>query len=149
MAFLKNKWALLCMLFACWALIASFLAVYYQIQYVDVHDRIEGVLVSVNLGIDYGNSSRTWQNNSKALTGQTLFDVTKQAANVTYQTSMFGTEILSINGVGKQSTFGWTYWIWNSTAHSWSIVWEGVDTYLVTNGETFMWYYQNSFSPPP
>lgn len=137
------------MLFACWALIASFIAAYYQIQYSDVRDRIEGVLINVNIGIHYGNGSRTWQNNSRALTGETLFDVTKQAANVTYQTGMFGTEILSINGVGKQGAFGWTYWLWNSTAHSWSIVWESVDSYLVTNGETFMWYYQNSFNPPP
>jgi hypothetical protein len=149
LAFLGNKWALAFMLFVCWALTASFLAAYYYVQYSDVRNRIEGVLINVNLGIDYGNGSRTWLNDSKALTGQTLFDVTKQVANVTYRTSAFGTEISSINGVGKQDSFGWTYWVWNSTVRSWSIVWESTDSYLVANGETLMWYYQNGFSPPP
>lgn len=149
MAFLRNKWTLFSMMLACWALIASFLAAYYWIQYTDLRDRIGGVLINVNIGMDYGNSSRTWQNQTKALSGQTLFDVTKQVANVTYQTGVYGTEILSINGVSKQGAFGWTYWTWNSTENSWSIVWENADKHLVANGETFMWYYQSEFSPPP
>jgi hypothetical protein len=137
------------MLLACWALIASFLTAYYWIQDADVRNRVAGVLISVDLGVDYGNGSRIWQNNTKGLTGQTLFDVTKQVANVTYQTGMLGTEILSINGVSKQGAFGWTYWVWNSTDHSYSIVWENVDKHLVANEETYVWYYQNSFNPPP
>ncbi len=137
------------MLFACWALIASFLAGYYWFQYTDILNRISGVVIHVNVGIDYGNGTRTWHNNTKALTGASLFDVTKQVADVTYQVGVFGTEITSINGVSKQDSFGWTYWIWNSTSQSWSIVWENADVYKVTNGETFMWYYQNAFNPPP
>lgn len=149
MTFLRNRWVLLSMLLACWALIASFLAAYYWVQGADIRNRVAGVLISVDLGVDYGNGSRIWQNNTKGLTGQTLFDVTKQVANVTYQTGMWGTEILSINGVSKQGAFGWTYWVWNSTDHSYSIVWENVDKHLVANEETYMWYYQNSFNPPP
>lgn len=138
------------MLFLCWALIASLIAGYYYIQYVDIHTRIEGVLISVNLGIDYGNGLRTWLNDTKALTGQTLFDVTKQVADVRYNVTIeLGTEITSINGVSKQGGFGWTYWKWNGIERSWSIVWLAVDKYLVGNEETFMWYYQNSFNPPP
>jgi len=140
---------MLSMLLACWALIASFLAGYNWIQYNDIRDRIGGVLVTISLGIDYGNSTRTWRNDTKALTGQTLFDAIKQNANVTYQVGTFGTEVLSINGVSKQGVFGWTYWILNNTSNSWSIVWENADNYLVTNEETFMWYYQNDFNPPP
>lgn len=136
------------MVFACWALIASFLGAYYWIQYSDIRDRIAGAVVSVDLGIDYGNGSRVWRNNTKALTGQTLFDVTKQNANVTYETKFLGTEILSIDGVAKMGGFGWTYWTWNGTSHSWSIVWENADTYKVADQETFMWYYQNAFNPP-
>lgn len=137
------------MLFASWALIASFLAGYYWIRYTDIHDRIGGFLIYVNVGIDYGNNTRVWHNDTNAITGATLFDVTKQVANLTYQVGMFGTEIISINGVSKQGSFGWTYWIWNSTSQSWSIMWENADNYLTTSRETFMWYYQNAFNPPP
>jgi len=136
------------MLFACWGLAASFFAGYYWLQYKDVVDRISGVLISVNIGIDYGNGTRTSHNTTKTVTGATLFDVTKQVSNVTYQVGVWGTEVVSINNVSKQGSFGWTYWIWNSTSLAWSIVWENADKYRVTNEETFMWYYQNDFNPP-
>jgi hypothetical protein len=149
LAFLKNRWFLLSMVFACWGLVASFFAGFYWIQYTDIRDRIGGALVTVNVGVDYGNGSRFWSNETKALTGQTLFDVTKQVANVTYQVGPWGTEVLSIDGVSKQGSFGWTYWILNSTSSQWSIVWENADGYLVADKETFMWYYQEAFNPPP
>ena len=149
MAFLENKWATVSLLFASWALITSFLTGYYWLRYTDIRSRIAGSLIYVNVGIDYGNNTRIWHNDTNAITGATLFDVTKQVANVTYQVGMFGTEIISINGVSKQGSFGWTYWIWNSTSQSWSIMWENADNYLATNRETFMWYYQNAFDPPP
>ena len=149
MTVLKNRWMIYAMLFACWALAASFLAGYYWLQYKDVVDRISGVLISVNIGIDYGNGTRASHNNTEAVTGETLFDVTKQVSNVTYQVGVWGTEVVSIDNVSKQGSFGWTYWIWNSTSRSWSIVWENADNYMVTNEETFMWYYQNDFNPPP
>jgi hypothetical protein len=137
------------MLLACWALIGSFLASYYWLQYTDVATRIGGVLVQVNIGVDYGNGTRTFSNGTKTLTGATLFDVTKQAYNVTYQVGAYGTEVISINDVKKQGSFGWTYWIWNGTSRSWSIVWESADNYRVANEETLMWYYQSDFNPPP
>lgn len=149
MAFLKIKWAVALMAFALWALAASFFAGYYWVRYTDLSSRIEGVLIYVNVGIDYGNATRIWHNNTKTLMGATLFDVTRQVANVTYQTGMYGTEVTSINGVSKQGSYGWTYWVWNSTSNSWAIIWQNADNYIVSNGETFMWYYQNSFNPPP
>ena len=149
MAFIRNKWMIIAMLLACWALAASFTAGYYWLKYADIEDRIGGVLIYVNIGIDYGNGTRTFQNDTKTLTGATLFDVTKQVSDVTYQVGMFGTEVISIDNVSKQGSFGWTYWIWNSTSQVWSIVWENADAFKVANRETFMWYYQNAFNPPP
>jgi hypothetical protein len=145
---MKNRFAMLSMVLACWALVASIFAAYYWIQYTDVRNRIGGALINVNLGVDYGNGSRTWYNETRALTGQTLFDITKQSADVTYHVGVWGTEITAINDVSKKDAFGWTYWIWNSTSHSWSILWENADAYLITNEEVFMWYYQDTFNPP-
>jgi len=141
---------MLSMLFALWALTASFFAGYYWLQYTDIRNRIGGAMIYVNIGADYGNNTRAWHNDTKAITGVTLFDVIKQVANVTYDVDpVYGTEIISIDGVSKQDFLGWTYWIWNGTSQSWSILWENADKYLVTNRETFMWYYQSGFNPPP
>ena len=76
------------MFFALWALTASFLAGYYWLQHSDIRNRIGGAMIYVNVGIDYGNNTRTWHNDTKAITGATLFDVTKQVANVTYNVGM-------------------------------------------------------------
>lgn len=137
------------MVMACWALIASLVAGYYWVQYTDVATRIGGLLIHVNIGVDYGNGTRTFANNTKTVTGATLFDVTKQTFNITYGVGLYGTEVLSINNLAKQGAYGWTYWLWNGTAYSWSIVWANADNYLVANDETFMWYYQSEFNPPP
>jgi len=149
LSLLQNKWLIVSLALTCWALLASFAAGYYYYRYIDLQNRIGGEIVYVDIGIDYGNLTRVWHNNTKALTGTTLFDVTKHVANVTYTVGLYGTEILSINNVQKNDTFGWTYWRWNSTASAWEIVWLGVDQYIIVGGETFMWYYQSGFNPPP
>jgi hypothetical protein len=139
------------MLVVVWALLASFLAGYYYLQYSDVSNRVGGVLIYVNIGVDYGNGSRAFSNDTKTVTGATLFDVTKQAFNVTYQVGVYGTEVTSIDGVTKVAgEVGWTYWVRNSTDSSWAIVWDNADNYRVASGETFMWYFQrgSEFKPP-
>jgi hypothetical protein len=128
---------------------SSFLAGYYWLQYSDILTRIGGALIYVNVGVDYGNGTRTFYNDTKTLSGATLFDVTKQVFNITYQVGIYGTEVISVNNISKQGSFGWLYWIWNATGKSWSIVWENVDQYRVASRETFMWFYHNDFNPPP
>ncbi len=145
----RNRWIAFAILFACSTIVASFIAGYFWIQYTDLEGRIGGLLIYVDIGFDYGNGTRVFHNSTKTLTGVTLLDATKQVSNVTYQAGLFGTEVTAINGVAKQGSFGWTYWLWNSTSRSWSIVWAAADMYKVADGETFMWYYQNSFDPPP
>lgn len=131
-----------------WALIGSFLAGYYYLQYNDISTRVAGALIFVDVGVDYGNGTRVFNNDTKTITGATLFDVTKQTFNVTYQVGLYGTEITSIDNVAKAGSYGWTYWVWNGTGSSWEIVWENADSHKVTNEETYVWYYQNGFNPP-
>lgn len=133
----------------CWALLAMLAAGFYYYQYEDLRGRIVGKLEYVDIGIDYGNTTRTWYNHTEALSGATLFDVTKHVANINYSVAMWSTEITTINNVAKQGSYGWTYWMWNKTSSSWSIIWEGVDKYVIVGSEIFMWYYTNNFNPPP
>jgi len=148
MALLRNKWTMVSMFLACWSLTATFLAGFYWFKYTDTQNRMGEGLIYINVGIDYGNYTREWQNSTKAFVGETLFDITKQVANVTYEVSMFGTQITGINNVSKQGSYGWTYWVLNSTSETWSMVWEGVDAHWLAADETYMWYYTNQFNPP-
>ena len=150
MALLKNKWAMLSMLFASCALIASFLAGYYWLQYTDILNRIGGVAIYVNVGIDYGNHTRTWHNDTKALTGMTLFKVTRNIANITYNSAAgFGVYLESINGLAYNATHGWVWWKWDTTMLDWTRIDISPDAYAVADDETFLWYYESGWPPPP
>lgn len=149
MTLLKSKWAMLSLLFALWALTASFLAGYYWLQYVDILGRIGGVPIYVNIGIDYNNHTRIWHNNTKALTGMTLFKVTENIAHITYDTAVgFGVYIKSINGLASNATHGWVWWKWD-TMINWTRIDISSDAYVVANNETFLWYYESGWPPPP
>jgi len=138
------------MLFALWALIASLFAGYYWLQYNDLVERVGNVPIYVNIGIDYGNQTRTWHNNTKALTGMTLFKVTKGVADVTYDTALgFGVYITSINGLEPNATHGWVWWKWDNFSSNWTRIDISADAYAVADSEIFLWYYESGWPPPP
>lgn len=138
------------MLLACWTLIASFLAGYCWLQYNDILNRVGGVSIYVNIGIDYGNQTRTWYNDTKALTGMTLFRVTKGAANITYDTAAgFGAYIKSINGLAANASHGWVWWKWDTSILNWTRIDISADAYAVADTETSLWYYESGWPPAP
>jgi hypothetical protein len=147
---LKNKWAIVALVLACWALGASLATGYYWLQYNSLSQQVSGLRITVNIGVDYGNGTRTYYNDTQAFTGESVLTVTKQVANVETATSSLGTYVSGINGLKAQGNYGWTYWPWNSTGRTWDFAPVGADAYLiVANESTFMWYYQNAFNSPP
>ena len=138
------------MLFLLWALTASFLASYYWLQYTDTINRIGGVPLYVDIGIDYGNQTRTWHNDTKALTGMTLFKVTRNIENITYNTAVgYGAYIESINGLASNATHGWVWWKWDTFMLNWTRIDISSDAYAVADNEIFLWYYESGWPPPP
>ncbi len=150
MTFLKNRWILFSMLLASWALIASFFAGYYWLQYSDTMNRIGGVPIYSNFGVDYGNNTRSWSNSTKALTGMTFFKATRGVWNMTYETaSGFGVYVSSINGVASNKTHGWVWWKWDQFMNSWARVDISADAYAVADNDTLLWYYESGWPPLP
>lgn len=137
------------MLVTCWALLASLVAGYYQLQYNDILTRIGGVPIYVTAGVDYGNGTRAFYNNTKTSTGTSLLDVTRQVMNVTYQVSPLGTFVTSINDVSMRPPFNWVWWLWNGTELQWLNEWISASKYKVANGETFLWHYSGGMDPSP
>jgi hypothetical protein len=139
------------MLLICWAMATSFLAAYYWLQYTDFMNRVGGVPVYLNVGIDYGNNSaRVWYNDTKALTGMTLFKVTRSLIIVAYDSAAgYGVYVTSLNGVASNSTHGWVWWKWDAGLLNWTLVQIGPDAYAVADKETFLWFYESGWPPPP
>ena len=147
---MKSKWTLATLLLAVWALTTSLIAGYYWLQYNDLSKQVSGLHITVNIGVDYGNGTRAYYNGTQAFTGETVLTVTERVAAVKTASSSLGTYVTSINGLEVQSDYGWTYWPWNSTGNSWDFAPVGADVYqVIANGSTFLWYYQNTFNPPP
>jgi hypothetical protein len=145
----KNKWATAALVIAIWALVASFVAGYYWLQYNDLSQQTSGLRITINIGIDYGNGTRTYYNDTNAWTGETVLAVTERVTTVKTASSTYGTYVTEINGLKAESDFGWTYWPWNSKGNSWEFAPVGADVYqIVFNRSTFLWYYQNAFNPP-
>lgn len=134
----------------CGALLGAFAAGFYYYQYENLRIRIAPVLRYLNIGIDYGNTTRAWYNRTEALSGETLLTITKRIAKINSTESALGTEITAINGLTKQGSHGWFYWFWNTTSNSWGYVWTSADKYIIINSEVFMWQYVdwNNFKPP-
>jgi hypothetical protein len=154
MAFLKNKWALAAICILCWAIVASLLLGYYYYQYTDLTSRLERSKAIINLGIDYGNGTRIWFNGTRGLT---LYDAMLEAGwkvdAESYGT--MGLYVKAINGVEQsieQSRY-WTWWMWTSLG--WAHGGSACDKYVLSNGETILWYYSYAdpktfeITPPP
>jgi hypothetical protein len=149
LAILKSKLILISMMLLLWAIVATFFAGYYWLQYQDFTGRIGGIPIEINIGVDYGNLTRTWHNNTKALTGMTLFKATKSAFDITYNTaSGFGAYITSINGMAFNATHGWVWWKLDAYTFNWTRIDIGCDAYAVADNETFLWYYESGWPPP-
>ena len=154
MALLKNKWALAAMGILCWAIAASLVSGYYYYQYNDLVTRLEGAKATINLGVDYGNGTRVWYNGTKGLT---LYDAMLNAGwNIDGKSyGVMGMYIKAINGL-EESNSNFRYWGWWSwTDFGWAHGGSACDKYVVSPGETILWYYSptdpNTFemAPPP
>jgi len=154
LAFLKNKWALAAMGILCWAIAASLVSGYYYYQYNDLVTRLEGAKATINLGVDYGNGTRVWYNGTKGLT---LYDAMLNAGwNIDGKSyGVMGMYIKAINGL-EESNSNFRYWGWWSwTDFGWAHGGSACDKYVLSPGETILWYYSptdpNTFemAPPP
>jgi hypothetical protein len=145
LAFLRNKWALAAIGILCWAIIASSAFGYYYYQYTDLVKRIGGTPVPINLGIDYANGTRQWFNET---IGATLYDAMLRAGWHIEGTSfgVMGLYITSINDVSEsvQESKYWGWWMW--TDFGWSHGASACDKYIVSTGETIIFYY--SYADP-
>jgi len=113
--------------------------------------KIIGGKIKVNLAIDYGNGTRKWYNNTLVESGTTLLDLTIKVANVNYTSYHYGAFLNAINGVenNPKTNNYWLWWRWNGKNKEWRLGSLACDKYILSNGETIIWIYENTFQWPP
>ena len=119
----------------------------------DLFERTKGKSIHVNLALNYGNGTVRWYNETKATMGMTLLNVTSQVANVNFTIwSGMGAFVNSIDHVENSYPYYWMWWSWSSYS-GWVEGPVACDKYVVADGETLYWYYENTtispLPPPP
>ena len=96
----------------------------------------------VDVLIDYGNGTQEWHNGTRVPIGATLFDVTKEIAEINYTTGQFGVFVTAINGRGGEPGYYWIWYIWNSTSAEWEIGLVAADAFTLHHGDMVSWVYE-------
>jgi len=148
-AFPRNKWAVAALVILCLAISTSLIAVYYYVAYQELLRSSRGTTIQVNLGINYGAGKATvWFNGTRMRKGDTLLDLTKAVATVDgTEYPGAGTFVNSINGVKNAHPRYWMWWMW-SKSEGWVSGPVASDRYIVGDGETLLWYYEDTSVTP-
>jgi len=141
-----NIWTVISLIFLIWAVGATAGAAnYYQISQnqqtmiTNLQSVVNNVAVKVNVGINYGNGTTVWYNDTYIANGWTLLNATTRIATVNYTVYSFGTWVNGINGVFENATAN-QYWLWYTwSSGNWTLGSVGADAYLLRNGETIKW----------
>lgn len=155
-----NIWSLVSIVFLVWAVMASAAATNYYLNTTNDQKRIASlnniiqdistkfnltvsengtISIKVNLGIDYGNGTVSWYNDTEIPYGLPLFNATAIVANLTYDVYSFGLLITAINGVYQDMSSNqfWVYEGWDDG--EWAPIWVGSTEYILHPNETIMW----------
>jgi hypothetical protein len=146
-----NIWSVAALIFLVWAVVASGIAVsYYQTSQnqattiSNLHSVVNDTAMKISIGIDYGNGTVSWYNNTYVPVGVNALNATRLVANVsaTYDATYgeyYVTGINGINGTVTSSTSGtaWGYSVWENGTSTSPFV--GADQYLMKNGDILVW----------
>lgn len=132
-----------------WALVASLIGATYYYAYTDLYQKTRKPIIYVSLGFNYGNGTVKWFNQTSARAGDTLLDVTglKFSLNYTIWPSS-GAFLDSLDNVKNSPPYYWMWWMW--TSFGWVQGQAAMDRFIVGDGETYYWYYEDtSLFPMP
>lgn len=150
-----NVWQVLAVVFLVWAVAGSGLAAsYYQTSQnqattiSNLQSVVTGTAMQVSIGIDYGNGTVSWHNDTYVPISVNALNATRIVANVaaTYYASFGEYLVTGINGVNSTVTSptsgqSWVFSIWeNGTSTSPPI---GSDQYLMKHGDILVWTLEN------
>lgn len=142
----EKAWKVLSILFLMWAVVATGL---YVNSTLNAGKAEKARLITVNIGFKYKDGKVEWHNSTKVPSGSTLLDATESVAEVNYTVYPgMGAFITSINGVKNEKPYYWMWWTWNPST-GWTLGPVAADKYVLSAGETVLWYYEDTSKYPP
>ena len=162
MSSLKKELIIIGILFA-WAITASMVAMIYYSEYNYMYQKYveeRSTTIVVDIGINYGNGTLVWYNNTKLLKGMSVYDALLIVADtVNSTTSPFGVYVRGINGVNENANDSWIYAINrnDSDVNAWFAIngWyypgASCDRLALKEGDSVVWLFYNwrAYFPPP
>jgi hypothetical protein len=145
----RRTYLFIALAFLVWGLVASLVAGYYYSLYNNLFTTTQKAIINVNIGLKNGSANITWFNGTSAKAGDSLLTVTQLIATVNYtEYTGLGAFVNSINKVANHEPFYWMWWTYSTSG--WSEGQVACDKYIVSNGQTCVWYLEDtSISPPP
>jgi len=150
-----NIWSVATLIFLIWAIVASGLAAtYYNTSQsqatiiANLQSVVNDTAMQVSIGLDYGNGTISWHNDTYVPISVSVLNGTRLVANVTadYYPSFNEYLVSGINGVNNTVTSptsgqSWVYSIWeNGTSISPMV---GADQYTMKYGDILVWSFEN------
>ncbi|MGQ4913158.1 MAG: DUF4430 domain-containing protein [Candidatus Asgardarchaeia archaeon] len=127
-----------------WALGATSAAAYYYQQYTAIQTSYNNLVTGkmfVSIGIDYGNGTVEWYNNTIVPQNVTAFDVLLLVAEVNFTTSSWGVFVNAINGVENNVTMANHWWMYYVNGEMPMVA---ADRYILHANDIVLWVYEES-----
>ena len=145
---------LLVLLLIAWAVVATSAASLLYIENgslrreLEAREKLLGNLVLVNLGIDYGNGTVVWYNDTLLPRGATPLSALVAVATVEYKVSGMGAYITSVNGVeekilSKSEGYSWLWYIFDRERGQLVLGPVAADRYKLASGDVILWRYEH------
>lgn len=134
----------------CTTIAASYTALNYSSQagrlrsdYQVLLHELEGLTITIDLKIDYGEEEAVWHNGTRVPIGADLLTATRLISDVESQTGEFGDFITKIDGVGGDSDRFWLWYYYDGEAGGWQYGPVGSDQWVLHDGDVVSWEYSS------
>ena len=133
-----------------WALSATFISLYLYGVALDLRMKYSNEIIFVNIGINYGNGTLVWYNDTRVIKGTTVFQALLFVAErVNASTGVSGIYVKGINGVNEYDSVAWLYAIYGREVPTWQKVdgWRypsvSSDKVVLENNDVVVWVFLN------
>ena len=148
MAESKNIWMWAAAALLCTTIGASYLALDFQSKnaklqadYNALLEDVEGLTISINLRIDYGDGNIVWLNNTRVPLDINLLRATEFIADIEYSTSEFGAFVTKIEGIGGDANMFWLWFYYDAAEGGWAYGPSAADLWTLHDGDIVAWEY--------
>jgi len=133
-----------------WAVLASSFAASLYMENLSLKKRvsaIESETIFVDIGVDYGNGTVTWFNNTILPKGSTALSALVSIARVEYRIGDYGAYVLSVNGIWERKIsnnegFSWM-WYYYDPEEGLKMGPVAADKYVLSDGDIIVWRYEH------